>query len=249
MKKVLLVGESWMVHMTHVKGYDSFTTSRYETGEKWIKQAFELAGYEVMYMPSHIAANEFPYTMEELSQYDSIVLSDIGANTLLLPDSVFYGGEKRPNRCELIRDYVLQGGGLLMVGGYLTFSGIDAKGKWGMSAVQEVLPVKVLDIDDRCEHPEGIAPITISDHEIMQGIPAEWPEVLGYNRTIPVEGTTVIATVGKDPFIAVSAKGKGRSAVFTTDCAPHWAPVRFLEWEGYDRIWKNLMDWLTKGRG
>ena len=33
-KKVLLAGESWMSYTTHVKGFDSFYTSVYETGEK-----------------------------------------------------------------------------------------------------------------------------------------------------------------------------------------------------------------------
>lgn len=249
MKKILLAGESWMVHMTHVKGYDSFTSSRYETGEKWIKKAFEKADYEVTYMPSHVAANEFPFTMEELELYDAVVLSDIGANTLLLPDAVFYGGEQRPNRCGLIRDYVLNGGGLLMVGGYLTFSGIDAKGKWGMGPAQEVLPVKVLDTDDRCEHPEGVKPLTAGEHEVLNGIGEEWPAVLGYNRTIPLEDALVPVTVEGDPFIALAERGKGRSAVFTSDCAPHWAPMEFLEWAGYDTIWKNILDWLTERRG
>ena len=38
-KKVLLAGESWMSYTTHVKGFDSFYTSTYETGEKWLKAA------------------------------------------------------------------------------------------------------------------------------------------------------------------------------------------------------------------
>ena len=40
-KKVLLAGESWMSYTTHVKGFDSFYTSTYETGEKWLKAALE----------------------------------------------------------------------------------------------------------------------------------------------------------------------------------------------------------------
>ena len=36
-KKVLLAGESWMSYTTHVKGFDSFYTSTYETGEKWLQ--------------------------------------------------------------------------------------------------------------------------------------------------------------------------------------------------------------------
>lgn len=38
----------------------------------------------------------------------------------------------------------------------------------------------------------------------------------------------------------------GRSAVLTTDCAPHWAPPEFCEWEGYERLFANLAAWLIK---
>lgn len=99
---------------------------------------------------------EFPFTMEELKKYDAVILSDIGANTLLLPSATFMRSEKKPNRCNLIRDYVLDGGALMMVGGYLTFSGVDAKGKWHDTAVQQVLPVEVLTVDDRMEHCEEL---------------------------------------------------------------------------------------------
>ena len=42
------------------------------------------AGHDVTYMPSHVAARQFPATVAELQSYDAVVLSDIGANTLLL---------------------------------------------------------------------------------------------------------------------------------------------------------------------
>ena len=38
-------------------------------------------GYEVTFLPNHLANEEFPFTMEELKQYDLVILSDIGANT------------------------------------------------------------------------------------------------------------------------------------------------------------------------
>ena len=69
MKKVLLAGESWMSYTTHVKGFDSFYTSVYETGEKWLKKALEENGYDVEFLPNHLAAEKFPYTMEELKTY------------------------------------------------------------------------------------------------------------------------------------------------------------------------------------
>jgi uncharacterized membrane protein len=86
----------------------------------------------------------------------------------------------------------------------------------------------------------------VKDHEILEGMPQEWPQVLGYNRTIAKEEAEVIALVEGDPFIALGSYGKGKSAVFTTDCAPHWAPPEFCEWEYYDVFFKNLLNWLTK---
>lgn len=157
-KRILLAGESWMSYTTHVKGADSFYTSLYETGETYLKAALERGGYEFTFMPNHVAQEEFPFTMDELVQYDLVILSDIGANTLLLPALTFTKSRILPNRCSLIRDYVLEGGALLMIGGYLTFSGIDAKGKWQDTPVQDVLPVRILPTDDRMEHCEGIRP-------------------------------------------------------------------------------------------
>lgn len=246
MKKVLLAGESWMSYTTHVKGADSFYTSVYESGEKWIKKALEAGDCEVTFLPNHVASSQFPYTIEELKEYDCVILSDIGANTLLLPAETFCGAKKMPNRADLIKDYVLDGGALLMVGGYMTFSGVDAKGKWHDTSVQEVLPVEVLTVDDRMEHCQGIRPATVKEHPALAGIQTEWPEVLGYNKTIAKQEAEVAATVGEDPFIAFGTYGKGRSAVFTSDCAPHWAPMEFCEWEGYDKLWQGMMEWLTE---
>ena len=210
-KKVLLAGESWMSFTTHVKGFDTFYTSVYETGEKFLKAALEEGGYDFTFLPNHLAMEEFPFTMEELKQYDLLVLSDIGANTLLLPGATFTRSEMMPNRCNLIRDYVLDGGALLMVGGYMTFSGIDGKGKWQDTAVQEVLPVQVLSTDDRMEHCEGIRPVTVKQHEILEGL-GEWPRILGYNKTILKDGAELLAEVEGNPFIAVGEYGKGRSS-------------------------------------
>lgn len=245
-KKVLLAGESWMSYTTHVKGFDSFYTSTYETGEKYIRAAFEAGQYEFTFMPNHLAPEEFPFTMEELKKYDLVILSDIGANTLLLPAPTFAKSQFLPNRCNLIRDYVRTGGALLMVGGYLTFSGVDAKGKWQDTAVQEVLPVQVLATDDRMEHCEGVRPVTVTEHEVFDGLDKEWPRILGYNRTIAKPEAQVLATVCGDPFIAVGEYGEGRSAAFTTDCAPHWAPPEFCEWKSYNRLFQNLAKWLMK---
>lgn len=243
-KNILLAGESWMSYTTHVKGVDSFNTSVYETGEQYLRAAMEDGGYHFTFMPNHLASEEFPFTMEELKNYDLIILSDIGANTLLLPTPTFTKSKLLPNRCNLIRDFVLEGGALLMIGGYLTFSGIDAKGKWQDTPVQEILPVQILPTDDRMEHCEGVRPVPAEDHEILKGVDGPWPLILGYNKTIAKPEAAVPVTVENNPFIALGEYGKGRSAAFTTDCAPHWAPPEFCEWEGYGTILRNLAKWL-----
>ena len=55
-----------------------------------------------------------------------------------------------------------------------------------------------------------------------------------------------VATVEGDPFIAFASYGKGRSGVFTTDCAPHWAPPEFCNWEYYNQLFKGIVEYLTK---
>ena len=96
-----------------------------------------------------------PFTGQEYAAYDAVILSDIGSNTLLLPSATFGRSEKRPNRCQAIRDYVLDGGALVMIGGYMSFTGIDAKARYGSTALADVLPVVCLEMDDRREHSEG----------------------------------------------------------------------------------------------
>ena len=42
-KKVLFVGESWSATLMEVKGFNSFYSSKYETGLGWIDKAIEKA--------------------------------------------------------------------------------------------------------------------------------------------------------------------------------------------------------------
>ena len=68
--------------------------------------------------------------MAELDAYDVVILSDVGANTLLLPPQVFELGQRAPNRLKLLREWVNGGGGLLMAGGYLSFQGSRPKANY-----------------------------------------------------------------------------------------------------------------------
>ena len=243
--RVLLAGESWTMHTIHQKGFDSFTTTAYAEGHQWLSAAIKGAGHQLDYLPSHLAHDQFPATPEDLAVYDAVILSDIGSNTLTLPQVTFIQSIPSPNRLESLRQYVENGGGLVMVGGYLTFQGIEGKANYGGSPVETALPITMLPGDDRREVPNGVEPgVTAADHPIVAGLPGSWPAVLGYNRLLPRVEATVVAEVGADPLLVAWDYGKGRAVAYASDCGPHWAPPQFVEWDGYARLWQQIVGWV-----
>ena len=245
-KKILFAGESWTTYSTHIKGCDMFYTSVYEEGGKALMAALKCGGFEVDYLPNHLAPTAFPDREEILAGYDCVILSDIGSNTLLLAPDTFERNRKTPNRCSLLKDYVLNGGALLMIGGYMSFAGIDAKARYGQTAIQDVLPVECFNIDDRVELPEGVRPVICDDSCFLKNLPGEWPEFLGYNRTVLKDGCKLLASINGDPFLATGEFGKGKSAAFTSDCSPHWGPQEFVDWSGYQQLWTDLIEAITQ---
>jgi uncharacterized membrane protein len=245
-RRALIAGESWTVHSTHQKGFDSFSTVEYAEGIHWLRNALETGDWQVDYQPAHVAAREFPFDVETLSQYDCVMLSDVGANTLLLHPDTFTRSVIRPNRLQVIRDYVSAGGGFVMIGGYMTFQGIEAKAQYSGTAIEDILPVRISRYDDRAECPEGAAPHVLdSDHPIVAGLGSDWPRLLGFNRVSAKANSTVVAEIGTDPLLVAGTYGKGRTVAFTSDCAPHWAPPSFVAWNGYAPLWRQLASWVA----
>ncbi|HET7714018.1 MAG TPA: glutamine amidotransferase [Bauldia sp.] len=244
--RVLIAGESWTVHSIHQKGFDSFTTTEYAEGVGWLRGALEGGGWQVTYQPSHVAATQFPATASGLAAYDCVILSDIGSNTLLLNPDTFFRFQRKENRLDALRDYVAAGGGLVMVGGYMTFQGIDAKARYHGTAVEEALPVTISPHDDRVEMPQGVKPRVVDrDHPIVRNVAGSWPALLGYNRLTPKPDANVVALVGNDPLIVAGAFEKGRSVAFASDCGPHWAPPAFVNWKGYVPLWRYIAAWAA----
>lgn len=245
MSRVLLVGESWFVYSVHQKGFDAFHTSEYTEGGVEFVDALVGTGHEVTRIPAHRIAPDFPGTAEEIARIaDVVVVSDVGANSFLLGEETFVHSRPVHDRIGALREFALGGGGVLMVGGYLTFSGIDAKARWGRSALADVLPVTILDRDDRVELPAGIHPVIAEPHPIVDGLDAQWPLLLGFNEVAATPGATVLATVAEHPLLVLGSAGRGRTAAFTSDLAPHWATPAFLEWAGYPVLFDRLVRWL-----
>ena len=243
--RILIAGESWVTTSTHIKGVDQFTLSSYVVGVGPLRDALESSGHEVTHLPAHDVPEHFPYA-DGLAEFDVVILSDIGANSILLPSAVFERSERRPNRLDALSSWVEGGGGLLMVGGYLSFTGIDGKAAFQGTAIDDILPVVCNLVDDRVERPEGVEPRVVAEgHPILAGLDTTWPHLLGYNRVTLREEGQLLAMIGEDPLVAIRCVGAGRTAVFTSDCAPHWAPPSFSdEWPGYTRLFDSLVRWL-----
>lgn len=246
MAKVLLAGESWVSAVVDHKGFDAFPHTQVHIGCAELMKVLRARGHDVTHLPSHDVAEQFPDTITELNQYDVVLLSDVGSNTLLLPPVVFEEGRPAPNRLKLLREWVNAGGGLMMAGGYLSFQGFEAKANYAGTPLEDVLPVTISRFDDRVESPEGVkGSLTGAEHHVVAGLDAEWPILLGYQQLQAREDATVLAEVEGDPLLAVREVGMGRTLAFASDISPHWAPNEFMEWPGYADLFDNAMTWLA----
>jgi uncharacterized membrane protein len=253
--RVLLAGESWVTTASHVKGWDQFASVTFHLGAEPLVAALADSGLDLHYMPAHEAASRFPATPEALSAYDVVILSDIGANTLLLPPEVWLHGQPRPNRLKALRTWVAGGGGLIMIGGYFSFQGINGSARWRGTPVEEVLPVAIRPYDDRLEIPEGFrAELLLPDHPILAGLPGEWPLLLGASEVTAKarQDVQVLARLpaeeGGHPLLVVGRHGRGRTAAWTSDIGPHWLPKTFSDWPGYALLWRRMLGWLAGER-
>lgn len=254
MFRVLIVGETWASSATHAKGFDLFGSITFHSGAQHFLNAMEGTEFEVDHMPAHLAAADFPLSVEKLDNYDVLVLSDIGANTLLLHPDVWLRSQRVPNRLKVIEEWVQNGGGLVKVGGYLSFQGIDGKARFRNTAVENALPVTCLAFDDRVEIPEGCHPvINKADHEILSGLPSAFPYLLGVNevKIKPESSVELVMSLPEDqrslPLLVTGRHGKGYVVAWTSDMSEHWLPPAFVEWDGYPRLWQNICRFAAKG--
>ena len=222
----------------------------FHLGAEPLVAALKGTEFALTYMTAHEAVEGFPFTMEGLGAWDVVILSDIGSNSFLLPPAVWLRSETVPNRLRLIKEWVGNGGGLLMCGGYFSFQGIDGRARWRRTPVEDVLPVTCHPWDDRVEMCEGAVPeILAPGHPVLAGMGGEWPFVLGVNEVEVREGAEVLARVpeaqGGHPLLVLGRHGRGRTAAWTSDIGPHWLSPAFCAWEGYGRLWTNLLGWLA----
>lgn len=205
-----------------------------------------LSGVDPRHLGSQAALGKFPETVDELDEYDVLILSDISRGTFQphFRDGAIPG----PNRLHAIRDWVEDGGALVYCGGWMTYQGYRGAGNWAGTVVADILPVTVRNVfDDRVERPEGANIDSVqTDHPITQGL--DWdanPPIYGYNRVGEVgDDGTELATVDGDPLLAVGSAGAGRVVAYTSDPGVMWG-LGLTEWDDYEAFWGNVLEWVV----
>ncbi|NTF44331.1 glutamine amidotransferase [Rhizobium rhizogenes] len=252
MKPVLLAGETFHVTSFASKGMEVGSSSRYLNGATRYIEALAAQGIEVVQIGGERCEAEFPRSLEALAKYSAVVISDVGALSLLYTPET-RTGQRSVNRLELLRHWVEQGGGLMMAGGYTGFQGMDGSGMFHGTAVEDCMPVEISPYPDGLEAPEGLDPLVLdASHPVLAGLKSSFPFVLGMNRVVAranLEAATLVrcSNRGRDlPLLAVRDYGAGRSLAWMTDIGPHWLSAEFMRWEGYDMLMANMVRWLAR---
>lgn len=138
-------------------------------------------------------------------------------------------------------EMVSQGTGLLMIGGWGSYQGLD--GNYFGTPVGDILPVVLSDSDDRINS-SGPCLITVrKSHPIVDGLPfkTDTPGIGGFNRLKVRNGGDVILESqtyraseessgfhrfvpadDKAPLLVLGSHGNGRVCAWASDVAPHW---------------------------
>ena len=152
--------------------------------------------------------------------YDAVVLSDYR-----------HASFSKKTEAWLV-ERVHGGTGLLMIGGWASFTG--RVGRYAGSPIEKLLPVSCVRPDDRVNRASVIIaggnPVVCGYHRAKvksSGRVGLWLRDLKFKNNRPVLGAA-------HPLYVTGAAGKGRTAAFLTDCAPHWAG-RLVDW-GHRRV-------------
>lgn len=163
-------------------------------------------------------------------RYSLFILSDYPSQNL--PRSI---------QNELV-EKVREGAGLLMIGGWSSFTGLD--GHYRHTPIGKILPVTLSPRDDRMNTEGGAIVYPKERHPALKSFSfRSAPVIAGFNRVTARPSSKVILEAKKIlprypkialekksyPLLIFSRYGKGKIAALTTDVAPHWVGS-FVDW-------------------
>ncbi len=198
-------------------------------------------------------------------KFDGFILSDFSRKDL--------PAESEKRLAQQVKE---NGAGLLMVGGWGSFSG--PFGKWSGSRVEELLPVACLKKDDRRNISSGMLIREKAKHPMFRGLSFQSSPVLcGLNEVklkknalcllsaVPMKNSKgrVRLAAPEFPLLVVERDPGKHIAALTTDLAPHWCGG-WVDWgskhlklpvtpafgvevgDAYVRFGVSLLRWLIR---
>jgi uncharacterized membrane protein len=137
-------------------------------------------------------------------------------------------------REEALIERLMDGAGLLMVGGWNSFG----RGLYANSQLAEHLPVRIESSDDRINLAGGAVVRPAASHPLIEGFSFDPPPMIaGFNRLHPRRGAQTLLEAWRvagvqpdglrlaataDPLLMAS-ETTGRVLALATDLAPHWS--------------------------
>lgn len=196
-------------------------------------------------------------TLETAASYLAGVMSHYGLEFQYRPSDSTFDSDILDNNCQaiIISDYpainftqkqltqiadkVKVGVGLLMIGGWESFTGLA--GGYNKTSLKEVLPVIISNQDDRVNHSGPCLVAKNGDHPILSDLPftQNAPVVGGFNRFTAKPDTQTLLSTHRyvasyedgnftfarqqtSPLLVAGKYGHGRTLAFASDVAPHW---------------------------
>lgn len=211
-----------------------------------------LENAEVISQPSWDLYNMSPEEFNERLEWaTSIIFADIETKCMMLHPDFFTRakwGDKSvtfPDRFELVKDWINNGGHFHMNGGWYSFTGELGKGAWGRSRLHEYFPVECLLYDDLVESTDGYE-VRCNDENnpIVKDI--DWstiPSLLGFNEVKKRDDSVTLLEINNQgkwhPLLAYRNVGKGKTSAWMTGASPHWG-INFMYWDKYSKFWQQL---------
>lgn len=178
----------------------------------------------------------YPETFADLCNYDAVVLLNVSASCLSLPERI------------RLRDFVKAGGGLLVLGGNFTLGQGQLKGTF----LEDMLPVTLATAEAKdvrqAAKPLQLSKPANSPAHLLSGVVWKEPAYLYWRHIVkpkPEAGVELLA--GGEPVLFSGVFGKGRVVVFTGTVLGELAAKEqpFWQSDGWIRVMQNTITWLA----
>ncbi|WP_432798313.1 glutamine amidotransferase [Poriferisphaera sp. WC338] len=176
----------------------------------------------------YVASDISPTDEQIAADYKAIILSDYPSKLL------------SETQLEIIVEKTNMGRGLLMIGGWETYVGLD--GGYENTPLAKILPVSMQDVDDRNNNYWPCFVDKQIDHPIAANLPFDThaTTVGGFNAFAPKSeaitllnismhhaskspnGTFAITPTQSIPLLVINQNEAANVACFASDVAPHW---------------------------